>query len=229
MHKILLVEDDLDYGTVVKQYLEFSGFQVLWTPHAAEVNTLIAQHAFDLAILDIMLPVKDGFTLAQEIHQNHPQMPFLFLTAKNQNIDRLLGLKLGASDYISKTCDPEELKLRIDNILRYTQTKTNQTYQLGIFTFTPNLLRLEHAKKTYQLTERERDLLLLFIQHDRSIVEREVILNQLWQSADYFSGRSLDVFVTRLRKYLSDDDAIQISSIRGVGFKIDLARQSHQS
>lgn len=229
MYNILLVEDDLDYGTVVKQYLEFSGFQVTWTPRAAEVNTLIIQQVFDLAILDIMLPVKDGFTLAKEIHQNHPQIPFLFLTAKNQNIDRLLGLKLGAADYISKTCDPEELKLRIDNILRYTQTKTYQTYQLGIFTFTPNLLRLEHTKKTYQLTERERDLLLLFIQHDRSILEREVILNQLWQSADYFSGRSLDVFVTRLRKYLSDDDAIQINSIRGVGFKVDLARQTPQS
>ena len=227
MHKILLVEDDLDYGTVVKQYLEFSGFQVIWTPTATDVASLIAQHTFDLAILDIMLPVKDGFTLAKEIHQNHSQIPFLFLTAKNQNIDRLLGLKLGAADYVSKTCDPEELKLRIDNILRYTQSKNMQTYQLGIFVFTPNLLRLETSKKTYQLTERERDLLLLFIQHDRSIVEREVILNQLWQSADYFSGRSLDVFVTRLRKYFSDDDAIQISSIRGVGFKIDLARPLH--
>lgn len=224
MHNILLVEDDIDYGTVVKQYLEISGFNVIWTPSSIEVAELLQQHHFHLAILDIMLPIKDGFTLAKEIHQNHPNIPFLFLTAKNQNIDRLLGLKLGAADYIAKTCDPEELKLRIDNIMRHTPIETSTVYHLGIYTFNPTLLRLEHAKKTYQLTERERDLLLLFIQHDQSILEREVILNQLWQTADYFNGRSLDVFVTRLRKYLSDDDNIQISSIRGVGFKINLAR-----
>lgn len=224
MHNILLVEDDIDYGTVVKQYLEISGFNVIWTSSSTAVAELLQQHHFHLAILDIMLPIKDGFTLAKEIHQNHPKIPFLFLTAKNQNIDRLLGLKLGAADYIAKTCDPEELKLRIDNIMRHTPIETSTVYHLGIYTFNPALLRLEHAKKTYQLTERERDLLLLFIQHDQSILEREVILNQLWQAADYFNGRSLDVFVTRLRKYLSDDDNIQISSIRGVGFKINLAR-----
>lgn len=222
MHKILLVEDDIDYGTVVKQYLEISGFDVVWTPASTEVEVLIQQHYFHLAILDIMLPLKDGFTLAKEIHQHHPHIPFLFLTAKNQNIDRLLGLKLGAADYIAKTCDPEELKLRIDNILRYIPIETATVYHLGIYTFNPALLRLENSKRTYQLTERERDLLLLFIQYDQSIIEREVILNQLWQSADYFNGRSLDVFVTRLRKYLSDDDSIQINSIRGVGFKINL-------
>jgi len=226
MHKILLVEDDLDYGTVVKQYLTFSGFDVIWTPQSEVVADLLQEHHFHLAILDIMLPVKDGFSLAKEIHTSHPEIPFLFLTAKNQNIDRLLGLKLGAADYISKTCDPEELKLRIDNILRYTVSPSTSTYKLGFYTFTPTLLRLQSAKKTYQLTERERDLLLLFIQHDQSIIEREQILNQLWQSADYFSGRSLDVFVTRLRKYLAEDDNIQITSIRGVGFKLDLAYHS---
>jgi|GEM_PF-2273926 len=222
MHKILFVEDDIDYGTVVKQYLEISGFEVVWTTNPTEVPPLLHQD-FRLAILDIMLPVKDGFTLAKEIHQNHPHIPFLFLTAKNQNIDRLLGLKLGAADYIAKTCDPEELKLRIDNILRYTTIESTTVYHLGIYTFNPSLLRLENPKKTYQLTERERDLLLLFIQYDQSILERDVILNQLWPSADYFNGRSMDVFVTRLRKYLAEDDAIQITSIRGVGFKINLA------
>ncbi|MGG5508191.1 MULTISPECIES: response regulator transcription factor [unclassified Myroides] len=223
MHKILLVEDDIDYGTVVKQYLEISNFDVVWTPNSTEVMDLLQQHHFHLAILDIMLPVKDGFTLAKEIHHIHPTIPFLFLTAKNQNIDRLLGLKLGAADYIAKTCDPEELKLRIDNILRHVSVETTPFYHMGIYTFNPALLRLENAKRTYQLTERERDLLLLFIQYNHSILEREVILNRLWQSADYFNGRSLDVFVTRLRKYLADDDNIQINSIRGVGFTIDLA------
>lgn len=226
MYKILLVEDDLDYGTVVKQYLEFSGFYVIWTALSEEVPALLERYSFKLAILDIMLPIKDGFTIAQEINKDYPQIPFLFLTAKNQNIDRLLGLKLGAADYISKTCDPEELKLRIDNILRYTQSETNVIYHLGIYTFYPHLLKLENAKNKYQLTERERDLLLLFIQHDNSILTRDVILTKLWQSADYFNGRSLDVFVTRLRKYLADDDTIQINSIRGIGFKINLAHQS---
>lgn len=223
MYKLLLVEDDIDYGTVIQQYLGICGFDVKWfsTPDKV-VNAVIEEH-FDLAILDIMLPIKDGFTLSKEINTVLPTLPFLFLTAKNQNIDRLMGLKLGADDYISKTCDPEELKLRIENILKRTAKPKTEQYLLGSYTFNPVQLKLTHPTETIRLTERERDLLLLLIDSNGKIISREEILQKLWPSADYFNGRSLDVFVTRLRKYFQHDDAISIASLRGIGFEINLS------
>lgn len=222
MPKILLVEDDLDYGTVMKQYLEISGFEVIWLTTPEKAMDLLLQTKFSLAVLDIMLPVKDGFSLAKEINNLYPSLPFLFLTAKNQNIDRLMGLKLGASDYISKTCDPEELKLRIDNILKFAQTDNAEQYKLGTYIFYPAQLKLSHPKENFRLTEREKDLLLLLIQNNRKVISRSFILENIWHSADYFNGRSMDVFITRLRKYFTYDDNIQIISIRGVGFEVDL-------
>ncbi|MDM1503582.1 response regulator transcription factor [Myroides marinus] len=223
MYKLLLVEDDLDYGTVIQQYLGICGFDVTWFSTPEQVINTISKEHFDLAILDIMLPIKDGFTLSKEINAILPTLPFLFLTAKNQNIDRLMGLKLGADDYISKTCDPEELKLRIENILKRTAIPKTEQYVLGSYIFNPVQLKLTHAKETIRLTERERDLLLLLINYNGQVIPREDILQKLWPSADYFNGRSLDVFVTRLRKYLQHDDAISITSIRGIGFDINLA------
>ncbi|MDR2224295.1 MAG: response regulator transcription factor [Flavobacteriaceae bacterium] len=223
MYKLLLVEDDLDYGMVIQQYLTICGFEVQWFTTPEQVIDTITQKQFDLAILDIMLPQKDGFTLSKEIHAIAPTLPFLFLTAKNQNIDRLMGLKLGADDYISKTCDPEELKLRIENILKRTATSKIEHYQLGSYTFNPIQLKLTHPTETIRLTERERDLLLLLITSNGQIISREEILQKLWPSADYFNGRSLDVFITRLRKYFQHDDSISIISLRGIGFEIHLS------
>lgn len=225
MYKLLLVEDDLDYGTVIQQYLSICGFEVKWLNTPEQVIDTVTKEHFDLAILDIMLPVKDGFTLSKEINRVLPSLPFLFLTAKNQNIDRLMGLKLGADDYISKTCDPEELKIRIDNILKNQTNPTTKLdyYQLGAYRFYPDQLKLTISTNTHRLTERERDLLVLLINYDKQIVERTYILQQLWPTNDYFNGRSLDVFITRLRKYLAEDENIQITSIRGLGFEIDLA------
>lgn len=223
MHKILLVEDDLDYGTVIKQYLEICGFSILWLTTPTDVFKILEQDKYSLAILDIMLPIQDGFNLSKDIRLKYPHIPFLFLTAKNQNIDRLMGLKLGAEDYISKTCDPEELKLRIENIIKRNTVSIDEKYYLGAYTFYPMQLKLVHAKETFRLTEREKDLLLLFIQYNKKVLPRDVILTQLWSSADYFNGRSMDVFVTRLRKYLSYDDNVQITSLRGVGFETNLA------
>jgi DNA-binding response OmpR family regulator len=223
MHKILLVEDDIDYGTVMQQYLEISGFEVIWLTTPENTLDMLKKEKFSLAVLDIMLPVKDGFSLSKEIQMLYPALPFLFLTAKNQNIDRLMGLKSGAADYISKTCDPEELKLRIDNILKYAESAQTQQYQLGNYSFYPFQLKLTHPKESFRLTERERDLLILLIQNNNKIVHRNVILEKIWHSSDYFSGRSMDVFITRLRKYFIHDDNIQITSIRGIGFEIDLA------
>lgn len=223
MPKLLLVEDDIDYGTVIQQYLSICGFEIEWLPTPERVIELITNNSFDLAILDIMLPQKDGFTLAKEISALKPTLPFLFLTAKNQNIDRLMGLKLGADDYISKTCDPEELKLRIENILKRNLITKKEEYHLGSYYFNPSQLKLSHPKETFRLTEREKDLLLLLIQYNKKVISREEILNNLWSSSDYFNGRSMDVFLTRLRKYLRHDDNIKITSIRGVGFEVYLS------
>lgn len=228
MHKILLVEDDLDYGTVIKQYLEICGFSIVWLPTSSDVFKTLKQGNFNLAILDIMLPIQDGFSLSKQIRTEFPQIPFLFLTAKNQNIDRLMGLKLGAEDYISKTCDPEELKLRIDNIIKRTKVAAEDKYRLGTYTLYPRQLKLVHPKETTRLTEREKDLLLLFIKYNNKVIPRDIILNQLWSAADYFSGRSLDVFVTRLRKYLIHDDKVKIISLRGVGFQINIANNEQK-
>lgn len=222
MHKILLVEDDTDYGTTMKQYLEISGFEVIWLNSPKCVTDVLRQQKISLAVLDIMLPIQDGFSLSKEIQTLHPSLPFLFLTAKNQNLDRLTGLKLGAADYISKTCDPEELKLRIDNIIRNANHSSfsQKEYQIGEYTLYPELFKLTHPRQTTHLTKKECDLLLLLIQYNKQLIKRETILHRLWPETDFFSGRSMDVFMTRLRKYFRHDPSIQIRSIRGVGFEV---------
>ena len=222
MYKILLVEDDIDYGQVMQQYLEICGFQVQWLNTPENIKQVLVDTKFDLIILDIMLPVQDGFSLSKKIKEEHPDIPFLFLTAKNQNIDRIMGLKLGAQDYVDKTADPEELKIRINNILSRTAKTTNKTIAIVSYTLYPEQLKLTHKNNTYRLTERERDLILLLIEHNNTIITKEEILKKLWPSTDYFSSRSLDVFMTRLRQYFINDDNIQIISIRGVGYEIKL-------
>ena len=162
----------------------------------------------------------DGFTLAKKL-QEKIDFPFLFLTAKNQQIDRILGLKLGADDYISKPCDPEELILRIKNILnRKGYKSTSEKILIGSYIFKPKQLILQHSDTDYQLTEREVSLLLLLTQYNNQVVTREVILQHVWKNTDYFTGRSMDVFISRLRKYFQNDDRIKIQSIRGVGFHV---------
>lgn len=220
--KILLVEDDADLGMVLKQYLESSDFEVKWYTHPkALLDDTDALKNNQLAILDVMLPEMDGFTLAKTIRQQH-QIPFLFLTAKGQSIDRILGLKLGADDYITKPCEPEELLLRIHNILKRQLSATpNKTVNLGAYAFNPALYQLVFNDTIIQLTEKEAELLSLFLNHNHQIVNRKDILEKLWGKDDYFLGRSLDVFMTRLRKYFQHDARISFDSIRGIGFKIE--------
>lgn len=218
---VLLVEDEYDFGFILKQYLEMSDFIVHWyqNPMQALDNFMVVNQC-DIAILDVMLPEMDGFTLAKKI-QEKIDFPFLFLTAKNQQIDRILGLKLGADDYISKPCDPEELILRIKNILnRKGYKSTGEEILIGSYIFKPKQLILQHSDTDYQLTEREVSLLLLLTQYNNQVVTREIILQHVWKNTDYFTGRSMDVFISRLRKYFHNDDRIKIQSIRGVGFNV---------
>lgn len=219
--KILLVEDDPDLGMVLKQYLEFSDFGVNWisNPEFVISNKHIIQD-YQLAILDVMLPFLDGFELSKEIRKTS-DIPFLFLTAKGQSIDKILGLKLGAEDYITKPCEPEELILRIRNILKRQQKTTTEIIRIGNYFFIPSQFQLKCDNEKIQLTEKESELLLLLSRNNHKIINRKEILENLWGDNDYFLGRSLDVFMTRLRKYLQKDSRIKFESVRGIGFKID--------
>jgi len=224
-YKILLVEDDFDFGFILKQYLELSSFEVVWFQDPKEVIPYIdiENFNFSIGILDIMMPSIDGFSLAKIILQKYPQFPLLFLTAKNQKIDRITGLKLGADDYITKPCDPEELVLRISNIIKRSTSTVDNTPDLipiGSYIFTPENLLLQHKKGNIRMTVKEKELVLYFLKNNGKTIKREQLLEDLWDTSDYFSGRSLDVFISRLRKYFSYDDSIKIQSIRGVGFEI---------
>lgn len=220
--KLILLEDDLDLGTVLKQYLEFSDFDVLWFDHPKKlVNNIDELKNAQLLILDVMMPEMDGFTLIKN-YKNQFEIPFLFLTAKAQSFDRILGLKLGGEDYITKPCDPEELVLRIQNILRRSNVTKNDLVKIGSYEFHSGQLTLKTEKNVYQLTEKESELLTFFIQHNQQLLTRKEILENIWGENDYFMGRSLDVFMSRLRKYFQEDDKIKFDSVRGVGFKIDL-------
>ncbi|WP_294286670.1 response regulator transcription factor [uncultured Chryseobacterium sp.] len=219
--KILLVEDDPDLGMVLKQYLEFSDFEVRWIPDPGEIlNDRKLIEDYQLAILDIMLPVMDGFELSREIRKTSG-IPFLFLTAKGQSIDRILGLKLGADDYITKPCEPEELILRIRNILKRQQYQVQTVIRMGSYSFIPSQFRLIFKDKVIQLTEKESELLLLLSRKNHQIISRKEILEAIWGENDYFFGRSLDVFMTRLRKYLQHDPGIRFDAVRGIGFNIE--------
>ena len=222
MNKILLVEDDPDFGFMLKQYLELSTFAIAWIAQPNDLTENFQQLAdYNLVILDVMLPQISGFSLAKEINALYPTLPFIFLTAKEQKIDKLTGLKIGADDYVTKPCDPEELLLRIQNILKRNQkNSTPKSIAIGSYLFHPEQLLLSHASKQYKLTEREAQLLLFLWQHNDQLVTREEILEKVWGNADFFTGRSMDVFITRIRKYLSLDPNLSISSNRGVGFTI---------
>lgn len=219
--KLLLIEDDPDFGFMLQHYLQLSGYEVHWMQSPVEFSLYENTLPYDLLIIDVMLPLKSGFTLAQEIKERFPEFPFIFLTAKEQKIDKLTGLKIGADDYITKPCDPEELVLRIQNILKRNKKKElTISITLGSYQFFPQRLILSHPSEQFKLTEREAKLLLFLSKRSGSLVTREEILQEVWGTSDFFNGRSMDVFITRLRKYLKHDVSLQITSSRGVGFTI---------
>ncbi|AZB19510.1 DNA-binding response regulator [Chryseobacterium indologenes] len=221
--KILLAEDDPDFGMILKQYLELEDFEVSWFQNPEGiVSRLTSDFPFHMGILDVMMPNIDGFSLAKMILKEKNNFPLLFLTAKNQKIDRLTGLKIGADDYISKPCDPEELVLRIKNIIKRTTTAVPKTIiKMGQYSLDTKKLLLSHPHGNIRLTIREQQLLVYLLKHNHSAITRDEILDNIWETNDYFTGRSLDVFISRLRKYFSHDAQIKIQSLRGIGFDID--------
>lgn len=226
MRHILLAEDDFDYASILKQYLEISGFKVTWAKDGAEALGQFPAVQPDICVFDVMMPKMDGFTLAEKIIATHPEVPVVFLTAKGLKEDKIKGLKLGADDYVVKPFEADELILRINNILKRSQRaaaaiNTNEQKLTGIgqYAFDTANYTLVHENITHRLTEKEAHLVSYLYKNRNRIIKREEILVEIWGSDDFFSGRSMDVFISRMRKYFAEDPAISLQSYRGVGLE----------
>lgn len=220
---LLYVEDDESLGFVTRDNLEMEGYEITHSTDGNNAIELVKKEEFDLCILDVMLPGADGFTIAQEIRKQNAEVPIIFLTAKSLKEDRLHGLKIGGDDYLTKPFSIEELILKIEIFLK--RSKINQPqhvvrYQIGNYEFDYENLVLRRADWEKGLTQKEADLLQLFANHKNQVLKRSIILEKLWGEDDYFLGRSLDVFISRLRKYLKEDNRLKIENIHGVGFKL---------
>lgn len=219
--KILIAEDDIDFGNILSQYVSISGFDVNLTRSGKEAWEKFNESKPDICVLDVMMPEMDGFTLAEKIKTSNPDMPLLFLTAKSLKEDIVKGLKLGADDYITKPFDPEVLILRINNILKRAYSTVNDEYSISSTTLNFNTLELNCVTCVEKLTLKEAQLLRYLIANKNNILKRDDILTEIWGEDDYFLGRSMDVFISRLRKYLSPDNGIELRTIRGTGFILE--------
>ncbi len=220
---LLYVEDDESLSFVTRDNLEMKGYRITHCSNGREALEMLQHTNFDLCILDVMLPEVDGFEIAREIRRMDPHTPILFLTAKSLKEDRIHGLKLGADDYITKPFSIEELILKIEVFLRRSKTTmptAPQTWRIGQYEFNPANLTLERAAESRRLTQRESDLLLMLVEQHGKVVKRSIILEKLWGQDDYFLGRSLDVFISRLRRYLGADPSIKLETVHGVGFQL---------
>lgn len=222
---ILLVEDDKNLGIVIRDFLEMSDYQVILKENGKEGFEAFNLGYYDLVLLDIMLPVMDGFTLAEEIRKADHEIPIIFMTARAMKEDKLKGFRIGADDYITKPFSTEELKLRINAILR--RVKRNQdtrasAYSIGHYTFDYTNHLLFSGKDERQLTRREAELLHLLCINMNSLLRRDVALKSIWGEDDYFMGRSMDVYITKLRKLLSGDPAVSIVNIHNTGFRLEV-------
>lgn len=228
MANILLVEDDPNLSMVLQDYLEMLDYRIILATNGEEGIASFSQHQYDLCILDVMMPKKDGFTLAEEIREKDKNVPIIFLTAKSLKEDRIKGFRAGCDDYITKPFSTEELSLRIEAILRRClnektakQENLAKTYTVGTYTFEPANMILSGPEGMRTLTRKETALLRILCENKNMLVTREFLLKEVWGDDDYFLGRSMDVFIAKLRKYLSDDPAIAITNVHGAGFKLE--------
>ena len=219
---ILLAEDEPALGQIIKESLETRDFKVLLCSNGEKAYEIYKKEQPELLVLDVMMPKKDGFTLAKEIRMEDDSIPIIFLTAKSQSQDVVEGFTIGGNDYLKKPFSMEELIVRINNLLDRTKTqKTSDVLKLGdfIFDFPKQTLEYKDENKV-QLTHREAHLLFHLIKNKNNVLDRSQILNKLWGTNDFFSARSMDVFITKLRKKLKQDENIQIVNVRGFGYKL---------
>src|SRR4030043_2197519 len=219
--KVLLAEDDRDFGNILSQYVTISGFDVTLARDGQEAWDLFQQEKPDICVLDVMMPEMDGFTLGEKIKEAQPDVPLIYLTAKSLKEDIVRGLKIGADDYITKPFDPEVLILRINNILKRAYSSSNDEFRVSNTVLNFNTLELICGNTKEKLTLKEAQLLKYFIINKNRILAREDILPEIWGEDDYFLGRSMDVFISRLRKYVSEDKNIDIRTVRGTGFILE--------
>jgi DNA-binding response OmpR family regulator len=227
--KVLIAEDDRDFGNILTQYVTISGFEVTLGRDGNEAWELFNQVKPDICVLDVMMPEMDGFSLAEKIKEANPSVPVIFLTAKSLKEDIVRGLKIGADDYITKPFDPEVLILRINNILKRAYSYTNEEFKISDTILKYNTLELISGKVKEKLTLKEAQLLKYFIVNKNKVLAREDILTEIWGEDDYFLGRSMDVFISRLRKYVSEDKNIDIRTVRGTGFILEELEKEAQN
>ncbi len=223
--QILLVEDDDSLGQLLQDYLGMKGFQVTLAADGEAGLRAVGKKGFDLCILDVMMPKMDGYTLAGEIKAVYPAMPLIFLTARSLKIDVLKGFHLGADDYIKKPVDEEELVARIHAVLARTQAKTplkDDVITLGNFRFDPQNQKLIFGEEVQTLTKKETRLLHILCNNQGQLTERDEILREVWGKSDYFNRKSMDVFISHLRKYLLADPRVKITNVHGSGFVLEV-------
>ena len=222
--KILLCEDDTNLGMVLKTYLELNDFDVTLERDGRLGLAAFQREKYDLCLLDVMMPNMDGFTLAEEIRDVDPDIPLFFLSAKTMKDDIIQGYKLGADDYITKPFDSEVLLMKIRAILKRNEEENrvndNIEFDMGSYHFNPKLLELKHGEQKITLSPKENDLLKMLAEHKNDLLPRERALKKIWGSDTYFNGRSMDVYIAKLRKYLKEDTNIEIVNIHGNGFRL---------
>lgn len=225
--KILLVEDDTSLGFVIADYLKSDGYDVTLCSDGAEGFKRFNENQFHLCVLDVMMPKKDGFSLARDIRRSNLEIPILFLTAKSMTEDKIEGFKAGGDDYLTKPFSVDELQVRVMALLKrihiVVDSTEKTTLQLGSYSFDTLNFKLTHLSFEKNLTKKEAQILKILYKFKNQVAPRDIILNAVWGQDDYFVGRSLDVFITKLRKYFSEDPSILITNVHGIGFKLEVA------
>jgi two-component system, OmpR family, response regulator VicR len=221
---ILLVEDDQNLGSVIHDYLQICGYAIDWLEDGELAWEAFRQRKFDLCIVDVMMPKLDGFSLVERIRKENQQIPVLFLTAKSSKEDKLAGFKIGADDYITKPFNIEELVMRVEVFLKRSKNviPRKEIFEIARFVFDYPNLSLQNGSEQQSLTQKEADVLKMLCTNQGNIVKREEILLPIWGNDDYFAGRSLDVFISKLRKYLRADARVEIQNVHSVGFKLHI-------
>jgi DNA-binding response OmpR family regulator len=223
--KILLAEDDRNLGTILRTYLEAKGFAPRLCINGVEALDVFSKESFDFCVVDVMMPLKDGFALAKDIRKVDSRIPILFLTAKSLEEDKLKGFQAGGDDYLTKPFSMDELLARIEAILRrsakVSDGKTDKgTFTFGNFVFDYNHQNLHLNGNDQKLTSKEAELLKILCEHENQVVDRSFALNRIWQNDSYFNARSMDVYIAKIRKYLKDDPSVELINVHGIGFKL---------
>ncbi len=227
-HKVLLVEDDVNFGSVLKDYLQMNGYIVDLAPNGNLGWNRFNNDVYDLAVLDVMMPEKDGFSLADDIRRSGSEIPIVFLTARTLKEDIIKGFKLGADDYIIKPFDTEVLLFKLKAMLNRSSNDVStgegvDEYTIGKYTFKYSSRELIAGAESKRLSPKEADLLKLLVNHIDKVLPREKALLKLWGNSNYFNARSMDVFVTRLRKHLQDEPTVEIVNIHGKGYRFTIS------